>query len=56
MIVNVAIPVMSRRIYKILGRKIVNNGQPQAQDKYKKDVVERLVKVIWKFPKAPLRR
>jgi hypothetical protein len=39
-----------------LGRKTANDGQPQAEDKYKKDVVERLMKGLWKFPEAPLRR
>jgi hypothetical protein len=49
-IVNVMMHVMCRKGLELLGRTIANGGQPQVEDKYKKVVVERLMKGLWEFP------
>jgi hypothetical protein len=49
-IVNVMMHVVCRKILELLGKTTANGGQPQVEDKYKKVVVERLMKGPYESP------
>jgi hypothetical protein len=41
---------MCRKILELLGKTTANDGQPQAEEIYKKVVVEILMKGLWGVP------
>jgi hypothetical protein len=49
-IVNVMMHVYVENDWSCWGRTTANGGQPQVEDKYKKVVVERLMKGLWESP------